>query len=157
MIPCGPRGRLTDYIPASFGARPPMLYVIKQGGVPGYSEGQAEIVYLVASVEAIHASGIQFVFTDGHAVVEMSSYYADLTDLSHIDWPLMTSKYWNDTLDDGDRSRRRQAEFLVHRFLPWNQVREVAVLNATMRQQIQTYVAQAAYQPSVMICRSWYY
>ena len=157
MVPLGPGGVLTDYVPAFFGARPPMLYVIKHGHVDEFTGSQAEVVFLVASAEAFHASGIPFVFTDGHAVVDISSFFDDLADLNHIDWPLMESKYWNDTLEDGDRLRRRQAEFLVHRFLPWNQIREVAVLNIGMQQKVQAYVSQAAHQPSVEIRPSWYY
>lgn len=134
-----------------------MLYVIRQRNVPGYTGGQAEVVHLVASIEAIRASGIQFVFTDGHAIVAMSNFFEDVADLSHIDWPLMEAKYWNDTLDDGDRLRRRQAEFLVHRFLPWSQIREVGVLNVGIQQQVQAYIAQASHQPSVVIRPSWYY
>ena len=41
-----------------------------------------------------------------------------------IDWELMESKYWHDTDEDNSRKRRREAEFLIHKFCPWTLVKD---------------------------------
>jgi hypothetical protein len=36
-----------------------------------------------------------------------------------------------------DRKRRKQAEFLVHRAVPWHLINSIGVINPTMRQEVQ--------------------
>jgi ssDNA thymidine ADP-ribosyltransferase, DarT len=50
-----------------------------------------------------------------------------------IDWDVMKSRYWNDTNEDNDRKRRRQAEFLVRHFSPWQLITEIGVMNYTIK------------------------
>ena len=54
-----------------------------------------------------------------------------------IDWELMESKYWHDTDEDNSRKRRRQAEFLIHKFCPWRLVREIGVMNNDVKIKVQ--------------------
>lgn len=75
-----------------------MLYVINQGGVQGYTEGQRSILHLVSSAEAVRDAGLPFAFTDGHAEMDISRFFTDLHDLDKVDWEIMQAKYWNDTL-----------------------------------------------------------
>jgi len=117
-VSCGPRGMLHDYVPFNFAPRSPMLFTINRGNVATYTDGQQPVVHLVSNVQAIQDAGYQFVFTDGHATMMTSAFYDDLLRLDTIDWPLMRSRYWNDTNQYPDLERRRQAEFLVHRFFP---------------------------------------
>jgi ssDNA thymidine ADP-ribosyltransferase, DarT len=115
QVPCGAKGVLHDYVPFYFAPRSPMLYTIKMGNVAGYQEGQNPVIYFVCEAETISSMGIEFAFTDGHAIMSYSSFYNDLNALDDaIDWNVMKTNYWADTEEDGDRKRRRQAEFLVH-------------------------------------------
>ena len=156
-VPCGPGGTLADYVPFYFAPRSPMLYTISRGNVEGYTEGQPPIVHLVAHAEEVVGQGLGFAFTDGHAVIEITDYFDDLADLSKIDWPLMRARYWFDTAEDGDRKRRRQAEFLVHRCMPWELVREIGVMTQAMVGQVQGLVEAAPHRPVVALRRGWYY
>ncbi len=115
-VPGAPGGKLADYVPFYFAPRSPMLYAINMGNVQDYADGQRPIVHLVSSAEAVQVAGLPFTFTDGHAEMDISRFFTDLHDLDKVDWEMMQAKYWNDTLQDGDRKRRRQAEFLVHQF-----------------------------------------
>lgn len=115
-VPLGAGGFLADYVPFYFAPRSPMLYAIHQRMIDSYGEGQEEVLHLISSVETVVEKGLRFVFTDGHAVMALSSFYENPTDLSAIDWPLMRSKFWFDTDEAPDRKRRRQAELLVHGF-----------------------------------------
>lgn len=126
-IPCGPGGNLHDYVPFYFAPRSPMLYTITQGNVEGFQGDPGELVYLVARLEAVQAAGLPFVFSDGHPIVFPSGFYADPAELGRVDWPLMQSQFWNNTQDDRDRMRRRQAELLVHGRFPWDALERIVV------------------------------
>ena len=156
-VPCGAGGVLHDYVPFYFGFRSPMLYTINRGNVPGCPEGQTPILHLVTTAEAIDAQELAFAFTDGHAVVSYSEFYDSLEDLDQVDWEIMRASFWADTDEDGDRKRRRQAEFLVYEFLPWNLIAEIGVIDPTIQQQVQEILQDMNQATPVRVCRSWYY
>ncbi len=156
-VPCGPGGVVADYVPFFFGPKPPMLYTLAQGNVPGFGGTQADISYLVASAEGVQESGIEFVFTDGHAVMAVSNFYTDLGDLVKVDWEVVQGAWWNDTAEHPDRKRRRQAEFLVHFCLPWRLIHEIAVKTDTAAARVAKAVAGVEHRPAVVVRRDWYY
>ncbi|MEG4574401.1 DUF4433 domain-containing protein [Microcoleus sp. N3A4] len=156
-VPCGAGGVLHDYIPFYFAPRSPMLYTINRGNVKSYSQGQSTVIHLVSSVENIDAAGLSFVFTDGHAVMAFTEFFDDLNDLGAIDWDVMESRYWNDTNEDNDRKRRRQAEFLVRNFFPWQLITEIGVINSTIKSQAENFLQNFTHKPSVIVRKNWYY
>jgi hypothetical protein len=156
-VPGKPGGQLADYVPFYFAPRSPMLYVISQGGVAGYSEGQQPILHLVSSAEAVQAAGLPFTFADGHAEMDISRFFTDLHDLNKIDWAVMQSRQWADTLEDGDRKRRRQAEFLVQRFFPLSLIERIGVINHTLRLQVTALFPDPRSRPPISIEPTWYY
>lgn len=93
-----------------------MLLQLKTGRVEGYNEGQEPLIYLVSSAQRVRDSGAGFVFSDGHGIAAFTEWYAGLADLDKVDWDMVFQRYWRDTVDDMDRQRRKQAEFLVYRF-----------------------------------------
>lgn len=158
LVPCANRGTLHDYVPFYFAPRSPMLYTIHRGNVEGYQQGQTLVIYLVAEAEMIAAANLSFTFTDGHAIMAYSEFYEDLQDLEQgIDWKLMNSRYWFDTEDDPDRKRRRQAEFLIYGSCPWTQIREIGVINLSIRTQVQQRLQNCRHQPPVRVYPNWYY
>lgn len=154
-VPVPPGGMVHDYVPFYFHPRSPMLYVISRGG-SRYPTGQSPIVHLVTTVQAV-SSCRPFVFTDGHAIMSLSEYSTDLTNLGRIDWPLMRSVYWNDTASDPDRKRRRQAEFLVHEHLPWNLISAVGVYDGPRQAEVVKILEQSDHRPPVHVLPKWYY
>lgn len=136
-----------------------MLYAIHAGFVDGYEGGQSEVVHLVSSVEAVdEEDDLPWVFTDGHAeMAPLTEFYDGLDDLDQVDWKVMESRYWNDTDDDPDRKRRRQAEFLVHTFFPWKLVASIGVYRQETLERVQEILSKAKYKPDVHIKRAWYY
>lgn len=157
VVPCGPGGVLHDYVPFYFAPRSPMLFAINCGGVAGCPDGQSPVVHLVSTAQAVSSAGLDFVFTDGHGTMAMTDFYEDLADLDNVDWPVMQLKYWRDTPDDNDRSRRRQAEFLVHESFPWSLVSEVAVMNSTIKATVVKSLEGATHCPPVNVRSAWYY
>jgi len=85
----GPRGTVGDYVPFYFAPKSPMLFAISRGNVAGYTAGQQPVTYLCSSTEAVHAAGLGWVFTEGHADMEYTDFFDDFRDLDKIDWNLM--------------------------------------------------------------------
>lgn len=159
QIPCGPRGFIHDYVPFYFGYLSPMLLQLKTGQVPGYSEGQEPLVYLVSTAQFVHASGASFVFSDGHGLAEFTKWFEDLRDLDKVDWDLAYERYWRDSLNDMDRQRRKQAEFLVHRTCDWALIRAIGVIDEAMKRRVEEIQRQFLpdLQRPVEVRREWYY
>lgn len=141
-VRCGPGGVLHDYVPFYFATRSPMMYVLSKGGVEGYDEGTRPLIYLVSSVQRVQEDGLAFVFSDGHPTKAFSRTYDDISHLEEIDWGVMDAWYWNDTLDDPDKKRRRQAEFLIHRALPWGSVEFLAVSSVSLKERLEKFLKE---------------
>lgn len=157
-VPCNPGGCVGDYVPFYFAPRSPMLFAIHKGSVEGYAGGELEVVHLVTSVEAVAATGLGWVLSDGHAdMAPLSTFYNRLTDLDKIDWDVMNSRYWSDTDEDPDRKRRRQAEFLVHDFFPWKLIEGIGVYGDETAKRIRGIMEKVNHKPEVSIKRGWYF
>jgi hypothetical protein len=158
QVPLAMGGVLHDYVPFYFAPRSPMLFTINKGNVPNYQAGQTPILHLVSNAFDIEEIDCSYVFTDGHATMAYTEFYEDLDALPHeIDWEIMEDKYWRDTDEDGDRKRRRQAEFLVYDFLPWELINHIGVINLTIRTQVLELLQHSVHKPTVSVHRDWYY
>lgn len=149
-------GTLADYVPFYYAPRSPMLYAIHGGYVPGHDGGQEPVVHLVMRAEEIAAPGT-FVVTNGHAATPLTTQFDTMDALDEIDWNIMRTKYWRDTDDDGDRKRRRQAEFLVHQQVPFSAVRIIGVRSEAIADAAQQAIAAMTAPPRVIVRPSWYY
>lgn len=156
-VPTSRRGTLADYVPFYFAPRSPMLYSIHGGYVEQFRDGQGRVLHLVSNAEAVQAAGRAFTFTEGHGVIAYSQFYEDLADLEKVDWAVMRSTWWNDTVEDMDRKRRRQAEFLVYEFFPWSLVWKIGVMDNGMVHKVNRILEGATHRPQVAVERSWYY
>jgi hypothetical protein len=161
-IPIGPGGRVGDYVPFYFAPRSPMMYRIAcdhRDRVPDrYPDGDTPLVYLVTTVDAVVQAGVAWVATDGNAATATTEFTTDLSRMAEmIDWPLMTAERWNNTQDDPDRQRRRQAEFLVHRSLPLTLVRWLGVQSDLRGSQVGKLLADHALGRRVIVRPRWYY
>ena len=132
-----------------------MLYVISRGGVEGYAEGQQPVIYLQSTAETVDEAGLNWVFTEGHADMGYTDFFDDFRDLTEVDWPLMKERYWHDTNDDPDRKRKRQAEFLVHQFFPWELVSYVGVYDRSVAERVSAIIGEE--MPEIGIQPDWYY
>lgn len=158
-IPCGPQGTVHDYVPFYFGPLSPMMFNLKTGRVPGYDEGQESLVYLVSTCQTVAEAGIPFAFSDGHSIAVFTDWFDDLDELDKVDWNMVGQRYWADNINDMDRQRRKQAEFLVWQFCPWLLVREIAVIDETRKAQVEKILAEcpAELKRVVTVRRDWYY
>lgn len=158
-IPCGPGGVIHDYVSFYFGPRSPMLYQLHTGWVPGYAGGQEPLVYLVTTAQAVQECGAGFVFSDGHGIASFTSWFDDLGNLNKVDWEAVYGRVWKDTVEDMDRQRRKQSEFLVHKKCDWELIHEIGVLSERMKVQAEGMQDQldSSLRRAVVVRPDWFY
>jgi hypothetical protein len=157
-ITVAPYGCPADYVPFYFAPRSPMLYVISRGGVATYQDGQPPLVYLVTTVADVVATGRPYAFSDGNCAAAITRHYRELADMdTAVDWEVIAATYWANTKDDGDRMRRRAAEFLVHDHLPVTAIRHVGTYDHGAAEEVARLLGGHGLEPTVSVRRQWYY
>lgn len=135
-----------------------MLYRLEREHGEGKGDGQRPLVYVVADSDRLVAAGLPCVFSDGNAAHGLTRFAANLAEMAaRVDWELMEAVIWTDTPEDGDRVRRRQAEFLVHGAVPLDLVDELAVIDDTVRLRVEELLRQAGRVLPVVVRRDWYF
>jgi len=129
---------LGDYIPFYFDGRMPMLLVVQNGTNGVKSTQPQDIVYCISSVAKITECGLDYLFTDGHAVASFSSIY-DSGQINNIDqlvdFNAVRVKYWRNE-NDLDLKRRKEAEFLVGSDIPVQAIVGYVVYNEAAKQEL---------------------
>jgi hypothetical protein len=158
-ITCGPQGSIHDYVPFYFGPLSVMLLNLKTGRVADYNEGQSPLVYLVSTVERIEQAEIPFVYSDGHGLASFTNWYSERADFNKVDWDLVGARYWSDRPEDNDRQRRKQAEFLAWREVPFHLIRGIGVFDQAAQAQVENLltVQRCENPPQGAVKRDWYY
>jgi hypothetical protein len=134
-----------------------MLYTINQGNVETVKEGQRHIVHLVLNAEDL-ANDQEYVFTDGHAIMDISNFYGDLADLSRLDWNSIRSLKWGAYYDPTEETKRKkQSEFLAHRHVPWSQVVGIGVASQDCADLALSSLDGVEPVPPIAIMPGWYY
>lgn len=117
VVPVGPGGSLSDYVPFYFTPHSVMLYKIKTGhGVQAVP--MSEIVIFASSLPKLVETETPFVYTDRHAYLNAAVYLTDLQDLDRIDWRLIASRNFQRDPNHPEKVERYQAEALVYRHVP---------------------------------------
>lgn len=157
VVPVPPGGTLHDYIPFYFWYKSPMLYVISKGNDPEViPTPQADIVYIVSSIEALQVSGSRFVFTDRHAKLEYANFYSDPQDLAQLNWDSIRTDDWGRQFGP-ERREMKMAECLVHNHLPREAIIGVAVMNEHAKSIVDTYLLEKQLQIPVKVKPNFYF
>lgn len=158
----GPGGQVGDYVPFYFATRSPMMYRIacehRDGRPNCYPGGDRPLVYLVTTVRAVVDTGADWVATDGNAATATTEFTADLRMMEEmIDWPLLVAERWNNTPEDMDRQRRRQAEFLVHQRVSTQAISWIGVHDDSRRAQVGEMLRDHPLGRRIIVRPTWYY
>ena len=112
-IPLAGYGNVGDYVPFYLGYRSPMLFNIQTGYRGVKKQAPAEIVYIVCKLKGFVEKGYTYVFTDGHAKNRLTRFFTDVSDLKELNWESISALRWNNTPNNPDRMRQKQAECLI--------------------------------------------
>jgi hypothetical protein len=157
-VGCGPGGVVGDYVPFYFAPRSPMLFRLQKEHTEGRGDGQRALIYFATTTERLLEAGLPCVFSDGNAAHHLSTFSADLSEMgTRVDWELMAAVIWANTAEDGDRVRRRQAEFLVRGAVPLDLIEELVVIDDSVRSRVQEMLHQAGSNLPVVVRPNWYF
>lgn len=162
IVPIPPMGNLHDYVPFYFCPRSPMLYAI-YNPIPGqmtYEGGQTPILHLVTHADRLGAAGLPFTFTDRHAVLRLAAFFTQLPDLDQLNWAYIQAQVWHSRdPQHPDRKELKQAEFLVHRIVPWEYIEAIGVINSDVKATVEACLD--GFPPEmrrvVQVKPDWYY
>jgi ssDNA thymidine ADP-ribosyltransferase, DarT len=157
-VKCHPSTVVNDYVPFYFSVRTPMLYnIITEHNVN--KQLQKDIVYLCCKFTDLIALPKPWCFTDGNAAKKITKFYTDISDINKIDWrSVTTTDFKHDNADkDEDRIRKKHAEFLVKDKVPSKEIREIAVLNNTVKEQVETIVSSCKLAVEVKVKPNFYF
>lgn len=149
IVPFPPKGNLHCYVPFYFWGLTPMLLVNQFR--------QNDIIFFVTHTETVARANLPFAFTDRHAIVSYARFYNELENLNNLDWQTIKLKYWANTPEDPDRREKKQAEFLIHKKLPWEQIYGIAVNSEEALAKVESTVNGLHYKPIIKLKKEWYY
>jgi hypothetical protein len=142
-----------DFVPFYFCPRSVMLYQVHFGHA-AWKGGQDHVVHLVSRLSRVVASRRRIVFTDSNAATKYAVPSEDLSTLDvTIDWKVMPLVQWSGS----PTKERRQAELLVHDFVPWAAIERVVVMSNSIASAVTRIMRGAAHQPLVTVDPTWYY
>lgn len=140
-VPVAQRGVMADYVPFYFGPRSPMLFTIKCGNTTygRHGRGQHGMVHLVCRLETLARDlPDRWCFIDAHLSRTWAQFGNTLEELDErVDFDVMTARKWN---EPDQVKAARQAEFLVHRVVPWEYVELVVVIDETVADEVRCVV-----------------
>jgi len=152
-VPCCGNRFVGEFVPFYFCPRSPMLFTINRGNTGRTSGCQNQIVHLVSSMEIATGLGKEWAFSSGNAGAYLTDFFADVADLSKLDWGIIRSTDWAGEF----RRDKKAAEFLVADFFPWAAVREIGCYNSSTKQVVETLLQGQANPPKVVERSDWYY
>jgi len=159
VVDCHPRTKVGEDVPFYFCFRSVMLYLLHMGNHPdvSYRGGQRPILHLESDVKAVvqwaEASEVGWAFSKGNAGARYMSFSKDLKKLSLLDWGAIAATDW----EAPSVRDPKQAEFLVERFLPWNLIERIGVIDENTAADVEVRLANARHKPEIVVTRNWYY
>jgi hypothetical protein len=158
-VSCHPGTKVGDYVPFYFCPRSIMLYVIHQANHPSltYRGGQGPIVHLEAPLRDVaawaDAAGRPWAFSLSNAGATYAEFRASLAQLDQIDWKAVEATDFRPShIKEG-----KQAEFLVHDSVAWEQFVRIGVRSQRTRAQVESALSGTPHQPKLEIRGDWYY
>lgn len=158
-VRCHSGDHVGDCVPFYFCPRSIMLYIIHCANHAelAYRGGQEPIVHLEFDLREVAARATtdqrRWSFTLSNAGASYAEFRAHLDELDEINWDAVDSAdFRTSAVKEG-----KQAEFLVHSFVPWDLVRRIGVRNQAIAARVREVISGGAHRPPVDVLPQWYY
>lgn len=159
IVTCHPNTKVGEYVPFYFCPRSVMLYVIHCANHPEltYRDGQEGIVHLEADLHEVvqwcERKRVLWAFSLSNAGARYTEFRSDLNALVELNWEAISARDFRDP----DIKERKQAEFLVYDFFPFDLVERIGVRIESTRTRAIQALADANHKPPVEIRPEWYF
>jgi hypothetical protein len=157
VVPVGPGGTLSDYVPFYFTPHSPMLLNIKTGYNGMRQTLMSEIVILVSSLHRVAEDRLSFVFTDRHAYLQAAQFKTDLNDLNVVDWKILAARDFKRDPNDPGKIERYQAESLLHRRVPVSTLLGLACYNLQADERVRGFFEAVGVSLRTAVKPDWYF
>lgn len=158
-VKCHPGAYVGEYVPFFFCPRSVMLYILHRGNHPEltYDGGQEPIIHLQADLDRVigwaNREDLPWAFTTGNARAGYARFLDNVAQLDQLNWDAVESDDFRDpTIKEG-----KQAEFLVHRFVPWTLVESIGVRSGELKRVVEEILLGADHAPPVRVQPRWYF
>jgi hypothetical protein len=159
IVKCFPDTVVNDYVTFYFSVRTPMLFNIKTGrGVP--ASLQKDIIYFCCKLSELVTDDFQWCYTNGNAAQAISKFFKKLDNIeSEVDWVSIKTTDFRDENADGDedRIRKKHAEFLVKNHVPVHYIKEIAVFNQSVKEQVEKILKDRKLSIEVKVKTDFYF
>lgn len=158
-LKCHEGDKVGEYVPFFFCPRSVMLYILHMGNRPGltYFGGQGPIVHLEVdakrTIEWAAEAGVRWAFTNGNAATAYTHFFCAEGDFEEVNWDAVAA----DDFRDSRVRERKEAEFLVKRFVPWELVERVGARSEKVAEEAAVAIGEGDHRPAVEVCRGWYF
>ena len=156
VVPAGPGGTLSDYVPFYFTPCSPMLYNIKTGFHGVRPRSMSEIAVLVTSLAKLEQDGIVYLITDRHAYLQTAEFWDRRDRCGELPWGLWQGRNFKRESSDPAQFERYQAEILVHEHLPARTLLGIVVYDQAAASLIAPVVTAAGIAIPVKRRPEWY-
>ena len=160
-VTCHPGTKVGEYVPFYYCPRSVMLYILHRSNHQevGYTGGQEPIIHLEAdlnsAVEWAKDSGTKWALSFSNAGAYLVEFGCNQSDFHRLDW----SAIFATDFRESDIKERKQAEFLVHGFFPFELVSRIGVYSNRIHDKVtQTLLRHGRFTGlEVRVMRGWYY
>ena len=158
-VSCHPGTKVGDYVPFYFCPRSIMLYVIHCANHPEltYRGGQTRIVHLEADLHRVIAwadhNQVRWAFSLSNAGARYTEFRSQLGCLGELDWGAIAARDFRNP----EVKERKQAEFLLYGYFPFDLVERIGVCQANLRCKVNQVLARSQYTPTVEVRADWYF
>ena len=96
-------------------------------------------------------------FADRHAVIHWARFSTSLDDLSHLAWTHWQQRDFRHDPNDPEKTERYQAEALVHRHLPTEQIDAIVCATMDAKARVTKMVRNCGSQIEVVSRKLWFF
>ena len=117
----------------------------------------SEIVIMFSSLHRLADNDITAIYTDRHAYMSSARFYSSLEGLKNIDWDILRRRDFKRDSDNPEKLERYQAEALIHRRLPVEQLMGMVCYEADQKSILQEQIEESGMEVEVKVNRGWYF
>ncbi len=160
-VTCHPGTKVGEYVPFYYSPRSIMLYILhrRDHQEVNYAGGQEPIIHLEAdlnsAVEWAKGGGVRWALSFSNAGAYLVEFGCNQSDFHRLDWSAIFARDFRDR----DVKERKQAEFLVHGFFPFELISRIGVYDHGIRNKVTQTLLQHGRLTGleVRVMKGWYY